>query len=58
MLEKLNLEYVLFLDIETVPQYATYDEVPDTLKKLWDSKAERLLKQDEEKNAMFYGEEQ
>lgn len=51
MLEKLNLEYVLFLDIETVPQYADYSELPDNLQKLWDNKAERLTKfgQDEGK---------
>ena len=50
MLKKLNLEYVLFLDIETVPQYATYAEMPETFKKLWDIKAERLAKQDEGKS--------
>jgi uncharacterized protein YprB with RNaseH-like and TPR domain len=52
MLEKLNLEYVLFLDIETVPQYAAYAEMPEDLKKLWNAKAERLSRfgQDEGKN--------
>jgi 3'-5' exonuclease len=42
MLKNLNLENVLFLDIETVPQYAGYDELPDHFKKLWDDKAGRL----------------
>jgi len=42
MLKNLNLENVLFLDIETVPQYAGYNELPDHFKKLWDDKAGRL----------------
>jgi hypothetical protein len=50
MLQKLNLENVLFLDIETVPQHATYAEMPENLKKLWDIKAERLSKPGEEKS--------
>jgi uncharacterized protein YprB with RNaseH-like and TPR domain len=41
-------EDILFLDIETVPQYASYDEVPEPIKKLWDHKAERISK-DEKK---------
>jgi 3'-5' exonuclease len=35
---------ILFLDIETVPQYATYDNVPDDWKKLWIRKAELIIK--------------
>ncbi len=44
MLENLNLESILFLDIETVPQYADYHDQPESLKKFWDEKAERLNK--------------
>ncbi len=51
MLQKLNLEYVLSLDIETVPRYAAYAEMPDNLRTLWDVKAERLAKPGEEKSA-------
>jgi hypothetical protein len=50
MLQNLNLENVLFLDIETVPQHATYAEVPEYLRNLWDKKAERLSKPGEEKS--------
>ncbi len=39
MLDQLNIEDVLFLDIETVPQFQAYDELPETFKKLWDHKA-------------------
>jgi DNA polymerase elongation subunit (family B) len=38
MLEQYDLQNLLVLDIETVPQYKTYDEVPDQLKKLWELK--------------------
>lgn len=38
MLDQLDLFKVLVLDIETVPQYATFDELPDNFKKLWDLK--------------------
>jgi len=38
MLEQYDLSNLLVLDIETVPQYSSYDEVPDQFKKLWDLK--------------------
>src|SRR4028118_148691 len=38
------LNNILFLDIETVPQYASYDLVPEDAKKFWDRKAEQLRK--------------
>ncbi|MDF2384242.1 3'-5' exonuclease [Nostoc ellipsosporum NOK] len=39
---------VLFLDIETVPQYAEFDQVPDTWKDLWQKKAASLLRSRED----------
>jgi uncharacterized protein YprB with RNaseH-like and TPR domain len=39
---------VLFLDIETVPQYASYEEVPAEWKPLWDIKAGYLIRNKEE----------
>ncbi|MEO6610809.1 MAG: 3'-5' exonuclease [Chitinophagaceae bacterium] len=38
---------ILFLDIETVPRYAAYNEMPEGWKKLWDAKSTTLLKQHE-----------
>ena len=38
------LHTILFLDIETVSQYATFDEVPEEWKDLWKYKAEILLR--------------
>ena len=35
---------ILFLDIETVPQYAGFEDVPDEWKDLWTKKAEALLR--------------
>jgi uncharacterized protein YprB with RNaseH-like and TPR domain len=42
------LHNILFLDIETVPQYSSYSEMPDEWKKLWDLKAAYLLRSREE----------
>ncbi len=39
-----QLGNILFLDIETVSQYATYAELPDAWKDLWSKKAEGLLR--------------
>jgi 3'-5' exonuclease len=35
---------ILFLDIETVPQFSTYSELPEDWKKLWDTKSTSLVK--------------
>lgn len=35
---------ILFLDIETVPQYPAYQELPEDWRKLWDSKSASLSK--------------
>ena len=39
MLDQLRLEEVLFLDIETVPQQAGFDELDEDLKQLWTDKS-------------------
>lgn len=38
-----SLDNLLFIDIETVSQYETFDELDDTWKALWAEKIERLL---------------
>jgi hypothetical protein len=40
MLYNLNPEDVLYLDIETVPQYSAYEKMPELLRKFWDKKSE------------------
>jgi len=46
MLETINPENILFLDIETVPMTSRYEDLPDPFKRLWDKKAEQLLRND------------
>lgn len=48
MLEKLDITNVLFLDIETVSGYATYEELPENLQKLWKLKCRQILRQYDE----------
>jgi len=48
MLENLKIEDVLFLDIETVPEKATYDELSDDFKHLWKLKSKFILKKYDE----------
>ena len=40
MLEQYDLHNLLVIDIETVPQYSTHDEVPEHLQKLWEQKTQ------------------
>ena len=42
------LNNILFLDIETVPQYSSYDQLPEEWKRLWELKSAYLLKSREE----------
>jgi predicted PolB exonuclease-like 3'-5' exonuclease len=40
MLEQYDLGNLMVLDIETVPQYSSFDEVPDVLQELWAHKTQ------------------
>lgn len=44
MLENIQLDKIFFLDIETVPQFEKYENVPETFKELWNLKADRIIK--------------
>lgn len=46
MLERISIEKVLFLDIETVPQVYNFHDLNDTTKQLFESKTKSLLKED------------
>lgn len=46
MLQNIPLEKVLFLDIETVPQFGNWDEVEEPTQKLWDKKTCTQRKED------------
>ena len=43
-----SVNSILFLDIETVPQYSSYNELPEAWKSLWDIKAGYLMRNKEE----------
>jgi DNA polymerase elongation subunit (family B) len=53
MLKDVKLEDVLFLDIETVPQFPSYSEMPEPLKSFWDKKSFYLIKENETAESIF-----
>lgn len=46
MLYKLNLEDILFLDIETVPEHAEYSTLSEVKKQLWEQKSQYQRKEE------------
>ncbi|MUH35035.1 3'-5' exonuclease [Zobellia amurskyensis] len=46
MLSRINLEHILFLDIETVPEQESFDALNDEKKELWDQKSKYQRKED------------
>ena len=46
MLHKLNLENILFLDIETVPEQKNFNDLTDEMKYLWADKTKYQRKED------------
>ncbi|SDM12152.1 hypothetical protein SAMN05421813_106110 [Daejeonella rubra] len=53
MLENIDLQQVLVLDIETVPQYPSFDELPADFQQLWEQKT-KFQRKDGETPAEFY----
>lgn len=53
MLENIDLQQVMMLDIETVPQYPSFDELPADLQQLWEQKT-KFQRKDGESPAEFY----
>ena len=47
MLDKINPLHILFLDIETVPQYAHHSDLPEKMKEFWDKKSARFRQEEE-----------
>ncbi len=54
MLDTIRVEDIMFLDIETVPQEACFDNVNPELQSLWEKKSQ-YFRQDEESAAEVYG---
>ena len=44
MLNNIDIENILFIDIETVSMTRNYNDLPERLKPLWDKKTEMLIK--------------
>jgi len=53
MLENIDLQQVLVLDIETVPQCSSFDELPEDIQQLWDQKT-RFQRREGETASEFY----
>ncbi|MCL2131085.1 MAG: 3'-5' exonuclease [Lentimicrobiaceae bacterium] len=54
MTEKINLESILFLDIETVGAVASYQQLDPKMKSFWDKKAESFKKEPEDSPEKLY----
>ena len=46
MLDSYQTDSILFIDIETVPQFGDFAEIPETFGKLWEKKAGQLAQYD------------
>ena len=46
MLHKINLEHIVFLDIETVPQHASFDELDAEYQQLFSNKTKYQRKEE------------
>ena len=46
MLDSYQTDNILFLDIETAPQFGDFSEIPETFGKLWEKKAGQLAQYD------------
>jgi len=47
MLQNINIRQILFIDIETVPQYPSYNLLPPKMQKLWEHKAKFISRSNE-----------
>ena len=53
MLGTTEIENVLFLDIETVPEYPNYSDVPERFQKLWDKKSKNFTPEGETSSDVY-----
>lgn len=53
MLHKLNLEHILFLDIETVPEHQEYGDLSEEMKYLWAEKTKYQRKEEFSPEAFY-----
>jgi DNA polymerase elongation subunit (family B) len=53
MLENVQIENIVFLDIETVPQTAAFDELPETSQKLWEKKSSFIRSEEQTASEVY-----
>lgn len=53
MFQHINIENILFLDIETVSQYASYGEMPENVRYLWDKKASWFRREEQTPEELY-----
>lgn len=53
MLEAIQIENLVFLDIETVPQTAVFDELSETSQKLWEKKSNLFRKEEQTASEVY-----
>ncbi len=53
MLDNFHFQNVLFIDIETVPLYPSYENLPGKWKSLWDIKASHLTRTEEPPSELY-----
>lgn len=53
MLGHIPLKDILFLDIETVPQYPSFEDAPENIQHLWVKKAQFIRRQDETDDELY-----
>ena len=54
MVSKNQLENILFLDIESVPQFPAYEHIPEDFKKFWDKKSSYISKNEETPSELYH----
>lgn len=50
---KINIQNILFVDIETVPQFPNYEQLPESMKKHWDKKTQYISHNNETTEEMY-----
>jgi 3'-5' exonuclease len=53
MLSEIDIRKVLFLDIETVPQSASYEDLPEKTRLLWEKKSSYFRKEEQEAESVY-----
>lgn len=56
MIHKIPLQNILFLDVETVPISPDFDQLPEVFRPLWEKKAQRLRKNEEQTPGELFNE--